>query len=130
MRKEPTRKALKAKCDALWSKCVRTRQRVCQLCGSDYHLQAHHIQPRKHMATRYDLDNGLCLCSRCHCLQRFDSCHFYDRVRDHIDEERYRRLQEKASRIVTDMNIRELMIIQEKLTAELKALESDWGELI
>lgn len=52
-----------------WSKAVRERDNfTCQMCGSKEKLVSHHIKewddnPDK----RYDLENGLTLCRKCHC---------------------------------------------------------------
>lgn len=63
---------------AKWSKMVRIRdQHICQMCEEDsmkesstlsrrtmhaHHLDPKHIYPEKAL----DLDNGICVCSRCH----------------------------------------------------------------
>lgn len=53
------------KLDILWSKKVRSVE-ICQLCGKKGVLHAHHIYSRRHYNTRWDIDNGICLCYRCH----------------------------------------------------------------
>jgi 5-methylcytosine-specific restriction endonuclease McrA len=50
-----------------WAAAVILRDEFCQECGADTNLQAHHIEswgsaPDK----RYDLDNGITLCGKCH----------------------------------------------------------------
>lgn len=53
--------------DNLWSAIVRKRINKCEICGkSDGVLQAHHIQGRSPQILRWNLDNGICLCSHCH----------------------------------------------------------------
>ena len=50
-----------------WSKTVRKRDKVCQVCGSDNGLQAHHIIHRsKHPELSFNINNGITLCNRCH----------------------------------------------------------------
>lgn len=56
---------MNVRCDRLWSMIVRTAD-VCARCGTDYGLQAAHIVPRRHTATRCDPSNGVCLCRACH----------------------------------------------------------------
>ena len=34
----------------------------CAVCGSTENLNAHHLLPRQHESTRYDLRNGIALC--------------------------------------------------------------------
>ena len=65
MSKKPRKKTLKAKCDKLWSEIVRSRGR-CERCGGTSNLQAAHIESRRFVSTRHDLDNGICLCAGCH----------------------------------------------------------------
>jgi len=55
----------KKKLDDLWGKIIRSKGR-CELCGKMRLLQAHHFFSRIHTATRWDLDNGFCLCSGHH----------------------------------------------------------------
>lgn len=69
MRKKPTNlKKLIKKADSLWSKCVRTRDGKCVLCGSKNALQAHHWIVTRNQSNKYkfDLRNGVTLCYGCH----------------------------------------------------------------
>ena len=58
--------------DALWSLCIRTRDRfTCRRCGKQHDpksqgLHAAHIFGRGKMSTRFDLLNGVALCYGCH----------------------------------------------------------------
>jgi len=53
--------------DQLWSRAVRDDWgNECAVCGRRPNLNAHHLAPRHHQATRYELRNGICLCSHCH----------------------------------------------------------------
>lgn len=50
-----------------WSKTVRKRDKVCQVCGTDKELQAHHIIHRsKQPELSFNLNNGITLCKNCH----------------------------------------------------------------
>lgn len=51
--------------DRVWASIIRARG-ICERCGSRTGLQAAHIRRRGYQATRCDLDNGWCLCWRCH----------------------------------------------------------------
>ena len=69
----PAKGRLRDMADSLWSLAVLGDwNHVCAICGSRSRLNAHHLIPRAHYATRYDLRNGICLCSRCHlfCSER------------------------------------------------------------
>lgn len=60
--------------DELWSTVIRQvgKCEMCERIGIKgkkqgwHNLIAHHIIFRTHLEYRYDLSNGLCLCSRCH----------------------------------------------------------------
>jgi len=59
------------KMDECWSKKVRQRDNyICQVCGCTYKqiqgIQAAHILPREFPETRWDLQNGIALCSLHH----------------------------------------------------------------
>lgn len=59
---------LRDKNDALWSKIIRTKFPKCIMCGSKENLQAHHciVTKGRSSATRWDLNNGVTLCYKCH----------------------------------------------------------------
>ena len=53
-------------CDTLYSQIVRSRG-FCELCGrTDAQLHCHHLIARSATFFRHNLENGICLCSRCH----------------------------------------------------------------
>jgi len=58
----------KAKKYVSWRISVFERDRYeCQKCGSKNNLHAHHIVEWDHdVSLRYELDNGLTVCSSCH----------------------------------------------------------------
>ena len=50
-----------------WSKAIRKRDVVCQVCGTSKTLQAHHIIHRsKNPKLSFILNNGITLCRNCH----------------------------------------------------------------
>ena len=54
-------------CDDLWRDAVKKRAGfVCEICGKDSRIQAHHVIPRTNYATRFMLENGCALCYRHH----------------------------------------------------------------
>lgn len=54
--------------DLCWSTLVKERDaNKCTQCNSDQNLHAHHIKPYKdNIDLRYDVNNGITLCSICH----------------------------------------------------------------
>jgi predicted restriction endonuclease len=54
--------------DTLWQKCVKKKSNnKCFVCY-DKGTESHHLIRRQHMATRWELLNGICLCSHHHRL--------------------------------------------------------------
>ena len=50
-----------------WRILVIRRDKVCQLCGSKKHRNAHHMNCGSyHPEDRFDVDNGVTLCGSCH----------------------------------------------------------------
>jgi hypothetical protein len=62
----PAKGRLKEFADRLWSLAIRADwANKCAICGSTK-VDAHHLVPRQHEGTRYDLQNGIALCSTHH----------------------------------------------------------------
>jgi|SRR5580692_6394672 5-methylcytosine-specific restriction endonuclease McrA len=56
----------KKELDRLFSKFIRNRDGVCQKCGSPAYGQCSHIITRTNLTTRWDTENAIQLCFRCH----------------------------------------------------------------
>jgi hypothetical protein len=106
------RKKLIDKLDTLWSKRVMERDFYrCQYCfraGTD----PHHIFSRKNLSTRWDINNGICLCRECHddAHRTPKTFHIYLATFFPI----YMELQEKAKVVVHYKNA-DLLEILEKI---------------
>jgi len=60
---QKTRKALEKQLDEAWSKAVKIKAGYsCEYCRNKQNLNSHHIYSRVKKTTRWDLDNGICLC--------------------------------------------------------------------
>ena len=60
--------------DSLWAELIKNRvEGKCEKCGLPGQ-NAHHLVGRRNYAVRYDLENGVYLCSGCHSLRK-DSAH-------------------------------------------------------
>lgn len=96
-KKKPTyRKELENALDDAIRDIIRLRGK-CQRCGKE-EVQTAHIFSRKNKSVRWDEDNVLAYCYRCH----FHFAHkepvlFTDWVREHLGEEKYFKLRRKAS---------------------------------
>ncbi len=124
--KKISKTKIEKQCLDLWSKCVRARDRVCRICQSDYRLQAHHIRSRSNRATYLDLENGMAVCSRCHCLQKFSPEKFQDNVIEVIGDKEYQRLKVKSQRTWKPIT-GDLILMKDHLKRELKRIEDDYG---
>lgn len=92
--KRVKRSTLMNKADALVSKAVRASGK-CFRCMSTTQLTAAHIIRRNYRAVRFDLDNLICLCWRCHNYFNYRELEW----RDYIDKcfpGRWDRLKDKA----------------------------------
>lgn len=62
--------------EAEWSKMIRERDGwACCFCGSPNKTNAHHLVVREFKPLKYDLDNGLTLCTFHHKFSRMLSAH-------------------------------------------------------
>ena len=92
-------------CDELWSKLVKIRAGFrCEYCWKTKWLNSHHIFTRNNYATRFDLDNGICLCSWCHTMSKIFSAHktpleFAERIISVRWQERYDNLKRKTKQV-------------------------------
>lgn len=74
--------------DNLWSQLVKINYNyTCAYCWKKENLNSHHLFSRSKRATRFDLDNGLCLCCGCHTMSSNFSAHkcpldFSERIRE------------------------------------------------
>ena len=116
---KPDKKKLDDQCLDLLSDVVIARDHVCRNCQSDFRLSNHHIRVRSHKSTRYDPDNCLCLCWKCHSLQKFRPESFQDMIIDVIRQKEYDRLRVKSN-MITSHTIEDLLEIKEHLKSILK----------
>jgi len=70
MPRKISKKGLKKKLDKAWSALVKqeagNKCEVCGLAGDNCRLNSHHIVGRRNLRLRWELYNGVCLCSGCH----------------------------------------------------------------
>ena len=71
-------KGVDGKLDTAWSKLVKLRAGMkCEIEGCKHKptLNSHHIFSRKNRSTRWDIENGLCLCIGHHTMSSKFSAH-------------------------------------------------------
>ena len=97
-RKRRPSQSVKAK-DEAWAQAVKQRDlNVCYRCGRRDDLQAAHIFTRSKRSTRWDLENGVCLCGGCHIFWAHrNPLEFYDWVKSWMGKERFEALQQRAN---------------------------------
>ena len=117
-----------AECLKLWSQCVIARDRCCRITKSEIGLTSHHIRSRGHAATRFDLENGMCIAWKWHFLQKANPERFQDSVIDVVGVEEYERLKARSLRPLK-RNISDMRDERERLKRTLKALLSDYGSI-
>lgn len=90
--------------DEAWSKLVKLKAgERCEVCGKIRHLNSHHIFSRAKRSTRWDVENGVCLCVGCHVGNNF-SAHktplpFADWIKKQRGENWYNLLLYKSNQI-------------------------------
>jgi 5-methylcytosine-specific restriction endonuclease McrA len=66
-RANETKKSLRKECDQLWKLAVVKKYgNKCLVCGKEAQDIHHFISKGKSVALRYDIDNGVPLCRKCH----------------------------------------------------------------
>ena len=69
-------KTIKSSLDIAWSFLVKLlANNRCAYCNREQDLHAHHIHTRKRISTRWDTDNGICLCADHHVHNTYFSAH-------------------------------------------------------
>ena len=73
-----TRKKWIKKCLDTWKLIIKKPQR-CEYCKArNKQFHPHHIRYSWRLATRFDLENGICLCAYCHRMVHQDSIFDYE----------------------------------------------------
>ena len=120
-----TRRKLRDQLDKLWAEIVKQRAGYkCEYCRKTTYLNTHHIFSRSNLSVRWDLDNGICLCSGHHTLSN-DSAHkspveFVEWIKEMWGIEWYERLRKKANTI-KKWTIPELETLVEGFKKEIKS---------
>jgi len=97
-------KKLEEKCDDLWSLVVKKIAfDMCIYCGESKVLNSHHIFGRKNRSTRWDENNGACLCANHHQFSTKFSAHgtpalFREWYIEFVGQEYFDDLEERANR--------------------------------
>lgn len=134
-----TRKGIDGQLDIAWSLLVKVRAGwKCEYCHTrTKQLQSHHIYSRSKKSTRWNIDNGVCLCAGHHVLSSTFSAHqtpveftewlyktkgddFMTKLRWKAHEISKLHLFEKT--IVLELMEAEIAVVQKKATPDQKKL--------
>lgn len=101
------RKKWEKRCRELWAKIIRNSNRCLAKgfgpCSGP--LQAAHIYSKKtHRATRFDLQNGVCLCLRHHFLWHADDAWLDEFKAEMFDPDWLQELRRKAKQAVAQVD--------------------------
>ncbi len=93
------RKISISKLDKEWGRLVRERDGKCLYCGKTDYIQAHHLFMRSRSATRFNLKNGISLCSAHHVFNSEFSAHrtpdkFKAWAKEYLGEEEFNKLEQ------------------------------------
>jgi predicted restriction endonuclease len=111
---------LKDELDNLWSAKVKElADYKCEYCGKEEYLNSHHIFSRSNHSVRWELENGVCLCSGHHTLISKFSAHktpmeFTEWIMETRGEKWYNKLKEKAHEPI-NLNLEYMEKVKEKL---------------
>ena len=109
--------------DEAWSEAVKVAAgHACEYCGKEKNLNSHHVYSRSKASTRWDIENGVCLCVTHHVFGSTFSAHktpteFTDWVKEKRGEEWYEALKRRANTMKKFMRTDKMELLD-----ELKAL--------
>jgi len=122
------RKGIDGKLDTAWSLLVKLKAGMkCEYCGKTTYLNSHHIFSRSKRSTRWNVNNGVCLCVGHHTFSSTFSAHktpleFVDWLTNKKGEEFIDRLRIQAHSLSKLHNF-EKQILLDELNKEIKNYE-------
>ncbi len=112
--KKSTRKDLIKELDNLFREVIRKRDKVCQMCGKRENLQCAHIFSRSHFNTRWDVENGMLLCVRCHLfIAHKEPIRFAQFVEQKLGEDTLTKLKMRADTLVRGQDLQAIKVFLE-----------------
>lgn len=123
--KKVSKTSLEKKLDNLWSEAVKIKAgNICEYCSRKDTLNSHHIISRANKTTRWDLENGVCLCVSHHTFSNIFSAHltpleFVDWIYNTRGKKEINQLR-KESQKKADLSISKLQEIKTYLEEYIK----------
>lgn len=112
---------IKQELTKLTSLIVRTRDRVCVLCGSAYRLQNGHFFHRDMPPTEFDLENCHALCARCNNRHEYQPAAYTEWIKTKLGEVRFAGLEFRAHQ-QAKLGYLDLWELREQYRAMLKGM--------
>jgi len=100
--------------DDLFSRYIRARDGRCQRCG-DTPVDCSHIAKRRHRATRWDPENAVGHCRRCHSHLETHPAEMEAWARGYMGNERYEAVMERSRAITHNLDL-------DAIAAEIRGL--------
>src|SRR3990167_389776 len=94
-KKLKSKKPTKKEADKLFSLLIRKRGK-CERCNSKFNLQCAHIISRRYFSTRFDIENAIPLCQRCHFFYTYHPIEWENWIINRIGNKRFQELKRKA----------------------------------
>lgn len=96
-RRKRSNKYWKECLDTQWSQLIRNRDKVCLKCKGRNNLHAAHIYSRAKHSVRWDLQNGVTLCYKCHYHWAHQyPIEFTEWIKERFSESEYEELRARA----------------------------------
>lgn len=65
--KKESKVKIQKQCDKIYQEIGRELNDSCLICGGEYSCLHHWVRKSQSTALRYDLENGIPICAKCHC---------------------------------------------------------------
>ena len=111
--KKPNRRRLILQADKLWADLIKARDGKCIYCGSKIHLNAHHIFTKgRHSNLRWNTDNGITLCAKCHIYGvHVNPAPYMLQIIEHVGMETMEKLREQAQTKPAPLRIDDIRLV-------------------
>ena len=113
LKRKNTRKKLILQADKLWADLIKARDGKCIYCGSQKMLNAHHIFSKaRHGNLRWNTDNGITLCAKCHIYGvHVNPAPYMLRIIEYVGMETMEKLREQAKQKPAPLRIDDLRLV-------------------
>ena len=113
LKRKDNRKKLILQADKLWATIIKERDGKCIYCGSDINLNAHHIFTKgRHGNLRWNIDNGITLCAKCHTFGvHINPAPYMLKIIEHVGQETMNKLREAAKVKAAPLRIDDIQLV-------------------